>query len=61
MSPEEGKKLLLKCFKIIYSKFKLSDQQVEIAFVSKDGIQREKTMVDYESGFKGFMNKEELW
>lgn len=61
MDLDQAKELMLQCFKIIYSKFKLAGQEVEMAFVSEEGVSREKAVIDIEYGYQGFLNKEDLW
>ena len=38
MDLEQARELMIKCFKIIYAKFKLAGQNVEMAFVSNQGV-----------------------
>ncbi len=61
MTMAQTKQLVLKCFKVIYAKYKLSYDQVLLNYISKDGVREEKERIEVNFSFNGFLNKEELF
>ena len=61
MTYEDAWELLVQCFRVIYSRFKLATNQVDIVFQTEEGLTKEWIDFDINFGFQGFINKEDLW
>lgn len=60
MSYEEGRELLVECFKVIYSKFKLTTNSITLSYLTHDDYKEEKIDFDLTSDYKKFLNLEEI-
>lgn len=60
MTIEEARTLMIDCFKVLYSKFKLSNNRVSIAYLTQQGFQTETVDFDIKFDYKGYLQLEDL-
>ncbi len=61
MNYQQAKELLVECFKVIYSRFKLANEQVVIGFQTEEGYKQEVLDFEIRYDYQGFLKKEDLW
>ena len=60
LSFEEVKQIILDSFKVLFARYKLGDDVVDIVNLTKDGVERSSDSVKVVFDYNDFVNKEDI-